>query len=53
MQRQSWARIAAVILGILSLFHPPVGTALGIYTLWVLLANNAGPEDEQLARASS
>lgn len=53
MQRQSWARIAAVILGILSLFHPPVGTALGIYTLWVLLANNAGPEYEQLARASS
>lgn len=53
MQRQRWARIAAVILGILSLFHPPVGTALGIYTLWVLLANNAGTEYEQLARASS
>jgi len=53
MQRQRWARTAAVILGILSLFHPPVGTALGIYTLWVLLANNAGTEYEQLARASS
>jgi hypothetical protein len=53
MQHQPWARIAAVILGILSLFHPPIGTALGIYTLWVLLSNNAGPEYEQLARASS
>jgi hypothetical protein len=52
MQRQRWARIAAVILGILSLFHPPVGTALGIYTLWVLLASDAGTEYEQLALAS-
>jgi hypothetical protein len=52
MQRQPWARIAAVILGILALLHPPLGTALGIYTLWVLLSNNAGVEYEQMAKAA-
>ncbi|OLE57373.1 MAG: hypothetical protein AUG13_04345 [Chloroflexi bacterium 13_1_20CM_2_59_7] len=52
MQRQPWARIAALILGILALFHPPFGTALGIYTLWVLLSNDAGTEYEHMARAA-
>jgi hypothetical protein len=52
MQHQSWARIAAIILGILALFHPPLGTALGIYTLWVLLAQESGSEYERLARAA-
>lgn len=52
MNRQSWARIVAVILGILALFHPPFGTALGIYTLWVLLSDQAGEEYNRLARAS-
>lgn len=52
MTHQSWARIVAVILGILALFHPPFGTALGIYTLWVLLSNQAGEEYDRLARAS-
>jgi hypothetical protein len=50
MQRQIWARTAAIILGILGLFHPPFGTALGIYTLWVLLADEHGDEYLYLAR---
>ncbi len=41
MRYEPWARIAAIVLGILSLFHPPLGTLLGIYTLWVLLSNDA------------
>jgi hypothetical protein len=53
MQRQRWARTAALILGFLALIHPPFGTALGIYTIWVLLANNAGADYNQMARASS
>jgi len=52
MQHQPWARIAAIVLGILALFHPPFGTALGIYTLWVLLADQAGLEYERMARAA-
>jgi hypothetical protein len=32
-----WARILAIILGVLHLFSFPFGTALGIFTLYVLL----------------
>jgi hypothetical protein len=32
-----WSRIVAVILAILNLSSFPVGTAVGIYALWVLL----------------
>jgi hypothetical protein len=50
MRREPWARVAAIILGILALAHPPFGTALGIYTLWVLLSNNGGLAYDQVAR---
>lgn len=49
MQHQHWARVAGIVLGILALFHPPFGTALGIYTLWVLAANGSASEYTQLA----
>jgi hypothetical protein len=32
----SWARIAGIVLAIIHLINIPVGTALGIYALWVL-----------------
>jgi hypothetical protein len=50
MQRRPWARVAAIILSVLALFHPPFGTALGIYTLWVLLSDESGNEYNYLAR---
>ncbi len=34
---KNWARIVVLILGFLSLLEIPFGTALGIYTIWVLL----------------
>jgi hypothetical protein len=37
LAHKSWARILAIILGILNLPGFPVGTALGVYTLYVLL----------------
>jgi zinc-ribbon domain len=49
---QPWARIAAIVVGVLSLVHPPLGTILGIYTLWVLLSRNAELEYRRLARAA-
>jgi len=49
-QRSPWARIAAIILAVLALFHPPFGTALGVYTLWVLLADENGNEYLYLSR---
>jgi len=51
MQRRPWARAAAVILGVLALFHPPLGTALGVYTLWVLLPDERGEEYRYLTEA--
>jgi hypothetical protein len=52
MHHQPWARIAAIVVGALALFHPPLGTILGIYTLWVLLSQNAGLEYDRLARVA-
>lgn len=37
IQFQSWARIFALVLGLLNLLAFPVGTLLGIYTIFVLL----------------
>ena len=52
MQHAPWARAAAIILGVLALFHFPLGTALGIYTLWVLLADNHGEQYDHLAQTT-
>jgi hypothetical protein len=52
MQHRPWARITALILGVLSLFHPPLGTALGIYTLWVLLGDDGEVQYRSMARAA-
>jgi hypothetical protein len=51
-QREPWARVLGLVLGILALLHPPFGTALGIYTLWVLLPERSGQEYERLAQIS-
>jgi hypothetical protein len=37
LQFRSWARVAAIVLSALDLLQVPIGTALGIYGLWVLL----------------
>ena len=34
---RSWARILGIVVAILNLIHLPIGTAVGIYALWVLL----------------
>jgi hypothetical protein len=50
-QREPWARVLGLVLGILALLRPPFGTALGVYTLWVLLPQHSGQEYERLSRA--
>ena len=47
-----WARMLAIVLGCISLIHFPFGTALGIYTLWVLVPEGACAEYMRLARAN-
>lgn len=51
LDRQPWARTLAIVLGCIALIHFPFGTALGIYTLWVLLPAESGEEYRRIARA--
>ena len=51
LDRQPWARILAVVLACFSLLDVPFGTALGIYTLWVLLPAQSEEEYRQIAKA--
>jgi len=37
LKYRPWARILAIIIGVLHLLSFPFGTALGVYTLYVLL----------------
>ena len=53
LQREPWARILVLILAFLSLINPPFGTALGIYTLWVLLPANSEEEYERYLATSA
>lgn len=54
LQREPWARMVAVVLAFPSLmFNVPFGTALGIYTLWVLLPAESDVEYEKEARSVS
>ncbi|HXA20049.1 MAG TPA: hypothetical protein VN380_23920 [Thermoanaerobaculia bacterium] len=37
LKLRPWGRIVAIIVGVLHILSFPLGTALGVYTLWVLL----------------
>ena len=39
LKRRPWARILVLVLGFINLIEIPIGTALGIYTIWVLFKN--------------
>ena len=49
-ERAPWARMLGVVIGFLALLRFPLGTALGIYTLWVLLPEESGREYDRLAQ---
>jgi hypothetical protein len=40
---KEWARILTIILAILHLFGFPIGTAIGVYSLWVLFNQQTLP----------
>jgi hypothetical protein len=50
LQRAPWARLLTLILAFLALFNIPFGTAIGVYTLWVLLPEESAREYEAAAR---
>jgi len=49
MNRKPWGRTLAIIVGILELIKIPFGTALGIYTLWVLAPSASRAEYDAIA----
>jgi len=52
LTRRPWGRTLAIVVGILTLLKPLLGTALGIYTLWVLAPSTSGYEYEAIADRS-
>jgi hypothetical protein len=52
LQREAWARIFAMVLAFPALLHVPFGTALGVYTLWVLLPTESELEYEMQGKAA-
>ena len=51
-QRASWARMLALVMAFFSLLSIPLGTALGIYTLVVLLPAESDAEWKQIAQGT-
>jgi hypothetical protein len=51
LQREHWARPLTILLAFFNLLSIPFGTALGIYTLWVLLPSESEQEYRQMAGA--
>jgi hypothetical protein len=44
LERETWARPLALVLAVLSILDLPFGTALGAYTLWALLPEEAADQ---------
>jgi len=52
MHREPWARTLVLVLAFLVLFiNIPVGTAVGVYTMWVLMPGESEQEYEALVAA--
>ncbi|WP_433975063.1 zinc ribbon domain-containing protein [Tunturiibacter lichenicola] len=52
LTRRPWGRTFAIIVAVLTLLKPLFGTALGIYTLWVLAPSTSGLEYDAIADRS-
>ena len=48
LKRASWARVLAIIVAVLALIKFPLGTALGVYTLYVLAPRVSAMEWEEM-----
>jgi hypothetical protein len=52
-KREGWARIVALVLAFISLFNIPFGTAIGVYTMWVLLPSQSQQEYDAMVAAQA
>lgn len=53
LKRYAWSRFLALVLGFLNLFIVPLGTALGIYALWVVSNDSTFSESEAEVKEST
>jgi hypothetical protein len=53
LTRQPWARMLAIVFGAVSLIDMPFGTAIGVYTLWVLLPAESEQEYRTMSETAS
>ncbi|MDX1741610.1 MAG: serine/threonine-protein kinase, partial [Rhodothermales bacterium] len=53
LARKPWGRVIGIVVAILDLFNIPIGTAFGIYALWVLTEPEAEAYFDHLRRASA
>ena len=53
LQRRSWARILIIVIGAVNLVNIPIGTALGVYTIWVLTGTEASRQFVKPAEAGA
>ena len=49
LQYKSWARVFAIVVAVMLLFHFPIGTAVAVYAFWVLFSK----EGEEYYRSRS
>jgi hypothetical protein len=49
LRYKPWARFLVLILSVINLFNVPIGTAVGVYSIWVLIQ----PETIELFDAQS
>ncbi len=47
LQREPWGRTLTLIVGFIALLDVPIGTGLGVYTLWVLLPAESEQQYQQ------
>jgi ABC-type glycerol-3-phosphate transport system permease component len=53
LRYESWARVVALVLAFISLFNIPFGTAIGIYTMWVMLPSQSQKEYDAMVEAKA
>ena len=52
LKMEPWGRTFAIVMAFLALLSPPFDTALGVYTLFVLLPDAAGDEYRRLSQVA-
>ena len=53
LRREPWARTLSLVLAFIALFNVPFGTAIGVYTLWVMLPGHSGQEYKAMVDAQA